>query len=68
MNISHRGDHHANGVDLRRTRRQFLLAREQASQASAEQYWAVRKMRDWRTQTVANGPVTGASAGRGRGD
>jgi hypothetical protein len=34
-------------VDLRETRRRFLLAREQASQSSAERYHAVRKLRDW---------------------
>ena len=34
-------------VDLSETRRRFLLAREQASQCSAERYRAVRKLRDW---------------------
>ena len=61
MHISHRDDGRADGVDLRRTRRQFLLAREQAAQGSAEHYWAVRKMRAWRMQTLANDPASGAS-------
>jgi hypothetical protein len=34
--------------DLCRTRRRFLLAREQvAAQGSAERYFAVRAMREW---------------------
>jgi hypothetical protein len=38
---------HPRDVDLRQTRRQFLVAREQAAQASTDRYRRVVEMRDW---------------------
>jgi hypothetical protein len=35
--------------NLLETRRRFLLAREQAAQASISRYRAIREMRQWRT-------------------
>ena len=46
-------------VDLSETRRRFLLAREQASQCSAERYRAVRKLRDWPVPHRATAPSDG---------
>jgi hypothetical protein len=50
MTTSHKEDEQADAVDLGRTRRRFLLAREQAAQASADHYRAVRQMRGWPNQ------------------
>ena len=47
MDFRHTDPDAAEAADLRETRRRFLLAREQASQCSADLYRAVRKLRDW---------------------
>jgi hypothetical protein len=47
MDLRHTDSDAAEAADLRETRRRFLLAREQASQCSADLYGAVRKLRDW---------------------
>jgi hypothetical protein len=49
-------------VDLRSTRRRFLLAREQlAAQSTAERYFAVRDMRrSAAKRPAADAPVTAA--------
>jgi hypothetical protein len=47
MHVEDTDTEQARPVDLGETRRRFLLAREQASQCSAEHYRAVRTLRSW---------------------